>query len=66
MPVVAFLTCIFVSYVVKVDTVISEVEISSPFKSKRLYSVVIRYVAPVFILIIFVSSVLKRLGVINF
>lgn len=66
MPIVAFLTCIFVSYVVKVDTVISEVEISSPFKSKKLYTIVIKYIAPVFILMIFVSSVLKGLGVINF
>lgn len=66
MPIVAFLTCIFVSYVVKVDTVISEVELSSPFKSKKIYVIVIKYVAPVFILIIFVSSVLKGLGVIDF
>ncbi|MDD6991093.1 MAG: sodium-dependent transporter [Oscillospiraceae bacterium] len=66
MPIVAFLTCIFVSYVVKVDTVTSEVEISSSFKSKKLYTVVIKYIAPVFILIIFVSSVLKGLGIIDF
>lgn len=66
MPVVAFLTCIFVSFVAKVDTVISEVEISSPFKSRKLYTVVIKYIAPAFILIIFVSSVLKGLGFIDF
>lgn len=66
MPIVAFLTCIFVSYAVKVDTVISEVEISSPFKSRKLYAVTIKYIAPAFILIIFVSSVLKGLGFIDF
>lgn len=66
MPIVAFLTCIFAGYVIKTDAIASEVEASAPFKSRKLYNVTIKYIAPVFILIIFVSSVLKGLGIINF
>jgi NSS family neurotransmitter:Na+ symporter len=63
MPLVALVTAIFVGYVLKPKAVIEEVEISERFKMKGMFSVMIRYVAPVFILIILVSSVLGALGV---
>ncbi len=64
MPVVAFLTCIFVGYIVKPKTVIDEVLISSDrFKNQRLYVVVIKYLAPVFIILILISSILNALGI---
>jgi NSS family neurotransmitter:Na+ symporter len=56
MPIVAILTCIFVGFVMKPETIISEVELSGTFKSKRFYSVFIKFVAPVLILMIFVSN----------
>lgn len=65
MPIVAFVTCILVGYILKPKAVIDEVEISGPFKSKRLFYVVIRYVAPVCILAILVSSVLSAFGIIS-
>ncbi|MBQ7037289.1 MAG: sodium-dependent transporter [Clostridia bacterium] len=65
MPVVALLTAIFVGYVLKPKTIIEEVELTAPFKSKTLYTVVIKYVAPVCILLILVSSVLSALGLIT-
>lgn len=63
MPVVAFLTCIFVGYVLKPKTIIDEVESSAAFKSKKLFTVVIKYIAPVCIVLILVSSVLDVLGI---
>lgn len=64
MPVVAFLTCIFAGYIVKPKTVIDEVLVSSDrFKSQRLYVVVIKYLAPVFIILILISSILNALGI---
>ena len=63
MPIVAFCTCLFVGYFLKPKTVIDEVEITGRFKSKRLFSVMIRYVAPVCIIAILVSSVLDALGI---
>ncbi len=63
MPVVALLTCIFIGYVVKTDTVIDEVEVSGKFKQKKLFVVMIKYVAPICILLILISSVLEGMGV---
>lgn len=58
MPIVAFLTCIFVGYVIKPQTVIDEVELTGRFKKKALFTFVIKYLAPVCIIAILVSSVL--------
>lgn len=64
MPVVAFLTCIFVGYIVKPQAVIDEILISSNrFKSRRLYIFVIRYLAPILIVLILISSILNALGI---
>ena len=63
MPIVALLTCILVGYILKPKTVIEEIEINGQFKSKGLFSVMIRYVAPICILIILATSVLSALGV---
>lgn len=65
MPLVAFATCLFVGYFLKPRTVIDEVELSGKFKSKRMFSAVIRYVAPVCILLILVSSVLNAMGIVK-
>ena len=58
MPIVAFFTCIFVGYVIKPQTLIDEVELTGRFKKKALFTFVIKYLAPVCIVAILVSSVL--------
>lgn len=63
MPIVAFLACIFIGYVIKPKAVIEEIEIGAPFKAKTLFTVVIKYVAPVCIVLILISSVLDALGI---
>ncbi len=65
MPIVALCTCIFVGYFLKPKTVIDEVEQSGKFHFAKLFSVMIRFVAPVCILIILVSSILSAFGVIS-
>lgn len=65
MPIVAFLTCIFIGYVLKPQTIIDELEVSAPFKAKKLFIVIIKYVAPVFIVLILISSVLDVLGILK-
>ena len=65
MPLIAFVTCIFVSFFIKPKAVIDEIEISGKFKWRGLFAVVIKYVAPVCILAILVSSVLSAFGVIE-
>ncbi len=56
MPIVAFFTCIFVGYIIKPKTLIEEMEQSGPFKNKKLFTVVIKYIAPVCIVLILFSS----------
>ncbi len=57
MPIVALLTCILIGYVVKPKYVEEEVELNSKFKSKKMYEVMLKYVAPVFMIIIFISAI---------
>ena len=65
MPIVALLTCLFVGYVLKPKALIDEVEISGQFKRKGLFSVVIKYIAPICIVLILVFSVLEAMGKIS-
>ena len=65
MPIVAFVTCIIVGYVVKPKTVIEEVELNGKFSGKKLFEVVIKYVAPVCIVAILAFSVCEGLGIIK-
>ena len=65
MPIVAFLTCIFIGFVVKPKTIIEEVELSAKFRRKKMFVVIIKYVAPLCIIAILVSSVLNAFGVIS-
>ena len=65
MPLVALFTAVMVGYVIKPKTVIDEVEVSGKFYFKKLFVVMIKYVAPVFLLIILASSVLSAFGIIT-
>ena len=66
MPLVALITCIFVGYFIKPQALIDEVETGGArFKSKKLFVVMIKFIAPVFILLILVSSVLNAFGIIK-
>jgi NSS family neurotransmitter:Na+ symporter len=65
MPIVAFLTCIFIGYVIKTKTLTDEIETSGKFKNKAVFNVMIKYVAPIFIVLILVSSVLDVLGIVK-
>jgi len=63
MPIVAFFTCIFIGYIIKPAAIIEEVELSAKFKRKKLFTVVIKYFAPICIVLILVSSVLDAFGI---
>ena len=65
MPIVALLTCIFVGYVIKPKALIEEAELSAAFKQKKLFSVIIRYIAPICIILILGFSVLEAFGIIK-
>ena len=63
MPVVALLTCIVVGYIIKPKALIEEAELSSGgFSGKKLFTIVIRYIAPICIVLILGFSILEALG----
>ena len=63
MPIVAFFTCIFVGYIIKPSAVIEEVELTHKFKREGLFTFVIKYLAPICIVLILISSVLDAFGI---
>ena len=57
MPVIALATCILIGWILKPDSVISEVtKNGEPFRRKGLYRIMIRYISPVFIVVILLIS----------
>lgn len=62
MPIVAFLTCILIGHVVGTDTVSAEVEHNFAFRRKRLFEVMIRYIAPIMIVCILAGELLRTVG----
>lgn len=64
MPIVALLTCFFVGYVIKPKTIIEEAEAEgAKFRAKRLFTVVIKWIAPVILIAILISSILSAMGI---
>ncbi len=65
MPIAALATCILILRAVGLGRLAAEVEISSEFKRKKLFNFVIKYIAPAFLIVILISSVLSVLGIIK-
>lgn len=65
MPVVALLTAVFVGFVIKPKTIIDEVELTGRFSGKKLFIIVIKWIAPICIVAILISSVLNGMGIIK-
>ena len=63
MPIVAFLTCVFVGYVIKPSAIVEEVELTNKFNKAKLFTFIIKYLAPVCIVLILISSVLDAFGI---
>ena len=72
MPIVALATCIFVGYILKPKAIIEEVEIAdengkpyNKFKAEKMFTFIIKYVAPALILVILISSILDAFGIVK-
>lgn len=62
MPVAALATCLLITRVAGLDKIAEEVEKSSDFKRKGMYKLFMRYLAPVCIVVILLSSIANVLG----
>ena len=65
MPIVALLTCILIGYIIKPQALIEEIEQGGKFKRKTLFTIVIKYIAPICIVAILIFSVLEGFGIIK-
>ena len=65
MPIIALLTCILISFFIKPSTIIEEVSLSGKFKQKTLFSVMIKYVTPLCLIVVLVFAILEGVGVIT-
>ncbi len=62
MPVAALATCLLVTRVAGLGKIAQEVEQSSAFKRRGMYNIFMKYLAPVCIVIILLSSIANVLG----
>ena len=63
MPTVAFFTCVLVGFIIKPKAIADEVKVTDGiFKSEKLFSVMIKWIAPVFILAILAFSIAEGMG----
>ncbi len=65
MPLAALATCILIIRVTGTQKIAEEVELSSAFHRKKLYTFFLKYLAPACITIIFLSSIASVLGLIT-
>ncbi len=63
MPIVAFFTCIFVGFFIGPKSISEEVRITNgKFAGEKLFNIMIKWVTPVFLILILVSSVANAMG----
>ncbi len=65
LSIVALITCIFVGYMLKPGTLEAEIEHNGKFAGRKLFNVVIRYIAPICIVLILISSDLSAFGIMS-
>ena len=66
MPLGALATCLLVTRVIGFKRIEEEVELDGmPFKRKRVFNFMIRWLCPIFIIIILITSVLTVLGIVS-
>jgi NSS family neurotransmitter:Na+ symporter len=65
LPLVGMFTCIMVGFVIKPKSIIDEVESNGEFRSKGFYSVMVKWIAPIFIFAILISGILQSFGILK-
>ena len=65
MPLAALATCFLIVRTVGFERIAREIEQSSAFKRKKLYMFFLKYLAPIFLVIILLSSIANVLGIIS-
>lgn len=62
MPIAALMTCIFVGWIIKPKVLEDEIMISSKFRSRTIWRIMIKYVTPILVFLILVAYVASTFG----
>lgn len=62
MPLAALMACVFVGWIIKPKAIIDEVKSSGPFKAEKMFTVMVKFVAPVLLVVILVAYVAAQFG----
>ena len=66
MPIAALAICLLITKCMGLERLEQEVEVDGhPFRRKKIFRVMIRYIAPIFVLIILLSSIANAFGLIS-
>ena len=65
MPLAALMTCIFVGWIIGPKVIADEVKLSAKFRLEKVWTVTIKYIAPVCIVLILVADVAQTFGLIT-
>lgn len=62
MPITAILTCISIGFFIKPQVIYDEVERNGEFKEKKFYTVMLKWVAPICLMLILLFAVSEAMG----
>ena len=62
MPIVAILTCICVGHFLGTKVVSDEVELNGTFKMKKFYNIMLKWIAPVCLVLVLIFAVSEAMG----
>lgn len=62
MPIVAFLVCVFVGWIITPKDLIEEIKLNSPFRAEKAWVVMIKYIAPILVAVILIWNIIGLLG----
>ena len=62
MPIVAILTCICIGHFIGSKVVSDEVELNGAFKFKKFYNIMLKWIAPICLILILVFAVSEAMG----
>ena len=62
MPIASIIICIFVGYVIKIKLIDDEIMISSPFRFRRIFDIMIMYVCPILLSVMLITAMISMLS----
>lgn len=62
MPIVAIMTCVSIGYFIKPQVIYDEIEANGPFKMKKFYTVMLKWIAPICLVLILLFAISEAMG----